>query len=178
MRGWWVTSSINWWSFSTNIRKAYNLPTHEHQDAIYAYLFYRVLQRAENIFLIYNSETDVLGQGEMSRYLQQLIYESSLQPDRFVLHNPIKTLPVAPIVIQKDEGILQILAKLNEGNTYFKGISPSALNTYIECKLKFYFRYVVKIKEADEVEEDVDARVMGNFLHKLMEFFYQHPQSL
>lgn len=160
-----------------NIRKAYNLPTHEHQDAIYAYLFYRVLQRAENIFLIYNSETDVLGQGEMSRYLQQLIYESSLQPDRFVLHNPIKTLPVAPIVIQKDEGILQILAKLNEGNTYFKGISPSALNTYIECKLKFYFRYVVKIKEADEVEEDIDARVMGNFLHKLMEFFYQGVQD-
>lgn len=156
-----------------NIRKAYGLPTIEHQDAIYAYLFYRVLQRAENIFLIYNSETDVLGQGEMSRYLQQLIYESPLKPDRVVLHNPIRPLPVSPIIIQKDEAILKTLAKLNEGNTYSKGISPSALNAYIECRLQFYFKYVVGIKEADEVEEDIDARAMGNFLHGVMELFYK-----
>lgn len=156
-----------------NVRRAYSLPTPEHQDAIYAYLFYRVLQRAENIFLIYNSETDVLGQGEMSRYLQQLIYESSLNPTRLVLHNTIRPQPVRPIVIRKDAGIMETLARLNEGNTYFKGISPSALNTYIECKLKFYFKHVARIKEPDEVEEDIDARVMGNFLHDVMELFYK-----
>ncbi|HEU5289118.1 MAG TPA: PD-(D/E)XK nuclease family protein [Cyclobacteriaceae bacterium] len=156
-----------------NIRRAYQLPTVEHQDAIYAYLFYRVLQRAENVFLFYNSETDVLGQGEMSRYLQQLLYESGLKVERKVLHNPIQPLTVKPITITKNPDILDKLSLLNEGNVYFKGISPSALNSYIECRLKFYFRYIAKIKEPNEVEEDIDARVMGNFLHEVMEAFYK-----
>jgi hypothetical protein len=156
-----------------NIRRAYQLPTVEHQDSIYAYLFYRVLQRAENVFLFYNSETDVLGQGEMSRYLQQILYESGLKTERNVLHNSIQPYPVKPIAISKDRAILESLNKLNEGNVYFKGISPSALNSYIECRLKFYFQYVAKIKEPNEVEEDIDARVMGNFLHNVMELFYK-----
>lgn len=156
-----------------NIRRAYKLPTIEHQDAIYAYLFYRVLQRAENIFLFYNSETDDLGQGEMSRYLQQLLYESGCNPERKVLHNPIQPLPVKPITIEKNAAIVESLSLLNEGNVYFKGISPSALNSYIECRLKFYFRYIARIKEPNEVEEDIDARVMGNFLHDVMELFYK-----
>ena len=87
-----------------NIRKAYGLPTAEHQDSMYAYLFYRVMQRAENIFLFYNSETDVLGQGEMSRYLQQLMYESGRPIQRKVLHNPIQPEPIRPITIDKDPG--------------------------------------------------------------------------
>lgn len=156
-----------------NIRRAYQLPTVEHQDAIYAYLFYRVLQRAENVCLFYNSETDVLGQGEMSRYLQQLIYESGLNIERKILHNPIQPLPINPITIEKNKEILESLSLLNEGNVYFKGISPSALNSYIECRLKFYFRYIARIKEPNEVEEDIDARVMGNFLHDVMELFYK-----
>lgn len=156
-----------------NIRRAYGLPTVEHQDAIYAYLFYRVLQRAENVFLFYNTETDVLGQGEMSRYLQQLLYESDLKAERKVLHNSIQPLGIKPITISKNKDILEKLSLLNEGNVYFKGISPSALNSYIECRLKFYFRYIAKIKEPNEVEEDIDARIMGNFLHDVMELFYK-----
>jgi len=156
-----------------NIRKAYAMPTIEHQDAMYAYLFYRVLQRAENIFLFYNSETDVLGQGEMSRYLQQLIYESGLKLERFALHNSIQPATINPIIIQKDEKILASLAQMNAGNRYFRGISPSALNTYLECRLKFYFNYIARIKEAREVEEDLDARVLGDFFHKVMERFYK-----
>jgi hypothetical protein len=140
---------------------------------MYAYLFYRVLQRAENVFLFYNSETDVLGQGEMSRYLQQLIYESGLTLERFALHNAIQPKTINPITIQKDEKILNLLANLNVGNRYFRGISPSALNTYLECRLKFYFNYIARIKEAREVEEDLDARVLGDFFHKVMERFYK-----
>lgn len=155
-----------------NIRRAYGLPTVEHQDAMYAYLFYRVLQRAENVFLFYNSETDVLGQGEMSRFLQQLVYESGLEIERKVLHNPIQPRNINPIVIEKKQGVLDALFRLNEGNAYFKGLSPSALNTYIECRLKFYLRYIARIREADEVEEDLDARILGNFLHRVMELFY------
>lgn len=155
------------------IRKAYGLPTVEHQDAIYSYLFYRVLQRAENISIFYNSETDVLGQGEMSRYLQQLLFESGLPVEKKVLHNPIQPQGIKPIVIGKTEQVMENLMKLNEGNTYFRGMSPSALNSYIECRLKFYFRHVAKIREADEVEEELDARVLGNFLHDVMERFYK-----
>ena len=155
-----------------NIRKAYGLPTVEHQDSIYAYLFYRVLQRAEKIFLFYNSETDVLGQGEMSRYLQQLIYESGIPMTRTVLHNAIRPAPVNPITIPRSPAIREALLRMNEGNTFSQGISPSALNTYIECRLRFYLRYVAKIREADEVEEDLDARILGNFLHEVMERFY------
>ncbi|HEY0653208.1 MAG TPA: PD-(D/E)XK nuclease family protein [Chryseosolibacter sp.] len=156
-----------------SIRKAYKLPTVEHQDAIYSYLFYRVLQRAENISLFYNSETDVLGQGEMSRYLQQILFESGITVEKKVLHNAIQPQGINPIVIQKDKHTIEQLIKLNEGNAYFKGMSPSALNTYIECRLKFYMRHVAKIREADEVEEELDARVLGNFLHDVMENFYK-----
>ncbi|HYG02863.1 MAG TPA: PD-(D/E)XK nuclease family protein [Chryseosolibacter sp.] len=160
-----------------NIRKAYSLPTAEHQDAMYAYLFYRVLQRAENIHLFYNSETDVLGQGEMSRYLQQLIFESGVDIERKILHHQIAPLGIKPITVAKNQNVLEDLFKLNEGNPRFKGISPSALNTYIECSLKFYLRHVAKIREANEVEEELDARVLGNFLHEVMENFYREIRS-
>jgi len=156
------------------LRKAYGLPTVEHQDAMYSYLFYRVLQRAQNISLFYNSETDVLGQGEMSRYLQQLIFESGLPVERAVMHQPVQPLAIEPIVITKDQAILDRLAQLGEEGSYkHKGISPSALNAYIECRLRFYFRYVARVKEPREVEEDLDARVLGDFLHKVMERFYK-----
>jgi CRISPR/Cas system-associated exonuclease Cas4 (RecB family) len=160
-----------------SIRKAYGLPTVEHQDAMYAYLFYRILQRAENIFLFYNTETDVLGQGESSRYLKQLLYESGVTPERKVLHDPIQPGLIDPIVIQKDERVIESLIKLSEGNGRFNGISPSALNTYIECRLRFYLRHVAKIREPDTVEEDLDARVLGNFLHEVMELFYKNIQT-
>ncbi len=155
------------------IRKAYKLPTIEHQDAMYSYLFYRVLQRAENINIFYNSETDVLGQGEMSRYLQQLIFESGIPIEKKVLHNTLAPQGISAISVSKNTLVMESLYKLNEGNKYFRGISPSALNTYIECRLKFYFRHVAKIREPDEVEEELDARVLGNFLHDVMERFYK-----
>lgn len=156
-----------------NIRNAYGLPTLAHQDAMYAYLFYRTLQRAENIFLFYNSETDVLGQGEMSRYLQQLLFESGLNIQKHVLHNPIQPHGITPLQIDKNDELLATLVRLNEGNARFRGISPSALNTYLECRLQFYFRHVARIREAKEVEEELDARVLGIFLHQVMEDFYK-----
>lgn len=160
-----------------NIRKAYGLPTAEHQDAMYAYLFYRVLQRAENVYLFYNTEPDILGQGEMSRFLQQLLVESGWDVKPEILHTPIKPQPITPIVIEKDERVLDALSRLNEGSTRFKGISPSALNSYIDCSLQFYFKQVAKLREANEVEDYVDARLFGNLLHDVMEKFYRRIQE-
>jgi len=155
-----------------SIRKTYGLPTPEHQGAIYAYLFYRAIQRSENVFLFYNSEPDVLGQGEMSRYLQQLVYESKLNIQEQVLHNPVQPRPVTPIVVRKDENVAKALARLNEGTIRSRGLSPSALNTYLECRLKFYFQYLARIREPLKVEEEIDPRILGNFLHSVMERFY------
>jgi PD-(D/E)XK nuclease superfamily len=160
-----------------SIRKAYGLPTAEHRDSMYAYLFYRILQRSENIFLFYNTETDVLGQGESSRYLKQLMYEGRLPLEKKVLHDPIQPSLVTPVVVPKDENVIEALNLLSQGNQKFKGISPSALNTYIECRLRFYLRHVAKVREPDEVEEDLDARVLGNFLHLVMEKFYRSLQQ-
>ena len=145
-----------------------------HQDAMYAYLFYRSLQRAENISLFYNTETDVLGQGEMSRYLQQLMYESGLKINRHVLHNPVRPTALQPIVIHKNEEVMKVIQNLNVGKAGFRGISPSAINIYLECKLKFYFKQIAGIKEPKEIEEDADARILGNFLHLVMERFYKN----
>lgn len=154
-----------------SIRKAYGLPTTEHQDAIYAYLFYRVLQRAENVFLVYNSETDVLGQGEMSRYLQQLLFESGHEPERMVLHTPVRPRNVDPIEVVKDETVFNQLARYCLGQS--KELTPTALNDYIECRLKFYFRHIARIREADEIDEELDNRLLGSILHRVMESFYK-----
>ncbi len=156
-----------------SIRKAYRLPTPEHHDAIYAYLFYRVMQRAEHVSLFYNSETDVLGQGEMSRYLQQLLFESGIPVEKKLLYNPISPQQIQPITVSKGPSVKESLLRLNDGYRKFRGISPSALNTYLECRLKFYFRHIARIKEAAEVEEELDARVLGNFVHQVMELFYK-----
>ncbi len=160
-----------------NIRKAYSLPTAEHQDAMYAYLFYRVLQRAEHVHLFYNTEPDILGQGEMSRFLQQLLVESGWNVKPEILHTPIAPQPIVPIRIEKDERVLEALVRLNEGSSRFKGISPSALNSYIDCSLQFYFKQVAKLREPNEVEDYVDSRLFGNLLHHVMEKFYRRIQD-
>jgi CRISPR/Cas system-associated exonuclease Cas4 (RecB family) len=109
--------------------------------------------------------------------LKQLIYESGLSLEKKILHDPIQPNLITPIVIKKDKELIDNLVKLSEGNMRFKGISPSALNTYIECRLRFYLRHVAKVKEPDEVEEELDARVLGNFLHGVMEGFYRRVQA-
>jgi RecB family exonuclease len=153
------------------IRKAYMLPTNEHQDAIYAYLFYRVLQRAKNITLIYSTTADTLGMGEMSRYVKQLINESGWKINEFMLTNQLQISTASPIVINKDEVMLELMrTKYTDQNG--RGLSPSALNEYIECSLKFYLKHIAGLTEAAEVEEDLDARVFGNFLHDIMHGFY------
>jgi PD-(D/E)XK nuclease superfamily len=157
-----------------SIRKAYGLPTYEHQDAIYAYLFYRLLQRSERIHLYYNTEPDILGNGEMSRYVQQLVYESGLKVDQFVLHNPIEVNTTKEVMIRKTPEVLSLLDKYKTGGE--RELTPSALNDFIECRLRFYLKHLAGLKEPNEVEEDLDARVFGNLLHHIIHWFYEDLQ--
>jgi CRISPR/Cas system-associated exonuclease Cas4 (RecB family) len=150
-----------------SIRKAYGLPTYAHQDAMYGYLFYRLLQRSEQVSLYYNTEPDVLGSGEMSRYLYQIIYEAQWPYTKKILYSSISLNQPSTIAIEKDSNVME---KLQRYAT--KALTPSTLNTYLECRLKFYFRNLLGVVEADEVEEEADARIFGNLFHDVMQFFY------
>ena len=151
-----------------HLRKAFGLPTYEEHDAMYAYYFYRLLHRADEVVLVYNSATDGLNSGEMSRYLFQLKYDSENEVKEYFLDFDFKAGSNAPIAIQGNPSYQQKLL-----DTYAeRRLSPSALNLYLDCKLKFYFRYIASISEADEVLEDVDPRLFGNLFHYAMELLY------
>lgn len=153
-----------------NLRKGYSLPTYEHQDAIYAYSFYRLLQRAKKVVLFYNTESGLKTGGEMSRFLYQLQYEAPLEVQERVLSNPIKVPAPKPITIAKDTRVLGLLETYCEGGGSM--LTPSAFNTYLDCRLKFYFRYVVRMYESDSMQEEIDAPAFGNLFHNMMEKFY------
>jgi len=152
-----------------HLRKAFGLPAYEEHDAMYAYYFYRLLHRAEEVVLVYNSAADGLNSGEMSRYLFQLKYDSVVQPKEYYFDFNFKASGNKPITIQAAEAHQEKLLR----NFATCKLSPSALNTYLDCKLKFYFKHIAFIKESDDVLEDVDPRLFGNLFHYAMEMLYQ-----
>ena len=170
-----------------NLRRGFGLPTPDFQDAIYAYTFYRLLHQAQNIYLLHNTEDTPTLSGEMSRFLYQLIYESEAQEDgtyrypdaqgafrirRHTLSAPVRTIPPTPITIEKDAAVMERLNVYTQGGT--SGLTPSALNKYLDCRLKFYYQYVAGLRESEGVQDEVDPAVFGNVLHKAMERVYQH----
>ena len=156
-----------------NIRKAFDLPVYEHQDAIYAYLFYRLLQRARSVHVFYNMVAEFNINGELSRLVQQLDFESSHTITRKVLANPIKVNPPLPISIDKNELVMQKLSRfLVDKEKWTPRLTPSALDTYLYCGLRFYFKYVEELYEPDELREELDPMVFGNILHDTMEILY------
>ncbi|XOV91355.1 MAG: PD-(D/E)XK nuclease family protein [Bacteroidota bacterium] len=158
-----------------NIRKAFNLPTFDHQDAIYAYLFYRLIQRAKRVTFFYNTVSEFNVNGELSRLVQQLETESDYQIQKKILSNPIKTTAPDPIVIEKNGLIRRKMERFLDGykEKDASRFTPSALNAYLDCKLRFYFKYVEKLYEPDEVQEEMDPMVFGNILHNSMEMLYK-----
>ncbi|MDR1274544.1 MAG: PD-(D/E)XK nuclease family protein [Odoribacteraceae bacterium] len=150
-----------------NLRAGFGLPTPGHRDAIYAYHFYRLLQRADEVKLLYADAGK--NAGEMSRFLYQLKYESGLPVRERYLQNEISARVNAPISIPKDEGILRYLERYTVPG---QGLSPSALNAYLDCRLKFYFRYVAGIREKEELAEELDQRLLGNVFHETMRALY------
>jgi CRISPR/Cas system-associated exonuclease Cas4 (RecB family) len=152
-----------------SLRKAYGLPTFDHTDSIYAYLFYRLLQRASNVYLYYNSEPDDLGTSEMSRFLRQLNVELKLPIQKRVLSNKIQLKGGGSITFPQNDASKKFLEKFLLGE---KPLSPTTLNDYIECKLRFYLKHIAGYREADEVEEGLDARIFGNLLHKVLFLVY------
>ncbi|WP_373496414.1 PD-(D/E)XK nuclease family protein [Aquiflexum sp.] len=162
-----------------NIRRAFGLPVQEQNDAIYAYTFYRLLQSAEEVHMIYTTASDQGKVGEKSRYIQQMDVEMGLEMKEEVVYVPVDLKKTISIVIEKDDEVLRLLEKyvVNQDGKSRVTISPSALSVYLDCRFKFYLRYLAGIKEKEEVKEEIDASVFGNIAHYSMEFLYQGFQE-
>ncbi len=171
-----------------NIRKAFELPTYEDQHAVSSYHFYRLLQRAKNIYLLYNTETKSITAGEKSRYLLQIEHELVKKyPGKITMQSKIaftdfvKT-ETKPIVIKKTDEVMDLLEKYflkgNSFNEFSTRLSASALISYINCPLQFYFRYIAKIKEQEETEENIEAATFGKILHRAMQLLYGEQTNL
>ena len=150
------------------IRKGFDLPTYEHQDAIWAYYFYRLIQRAENVWLVFDSRPDVSRSGEESRYLKQLEMLYGYDIHRYVMKAEPKT---------EETAIVQELPRTQEDIDYLHGkmLSATALQDYINCPAKFYFGRVRDLKATEEVAEALDSGMIGRIVHSAMQNLYSEP---
>ena len=149
-----------------SIRKAHGLTTIDNKVAIYSYYFHRLLQRAGDISIAYNNSTDNGHTGEMSRFMLQLLVESGQKIDHYSLTAKNQPSPLMPKPIEKDETALSKLEEMSR-------LSPSAINTYIRCKLAFYYQYIAHIKEPDSDPETIDNRMFGNIFHRAAYLIYK-----
>ncbi len=163
-----------------SIRQAYELTTVENKVSIYAYYFYRLLQRAADVTILYNNSTEDGQRGEMSRFMLQMLVESPHTVDRHVLHSGHSAIRWQPEPIQKTERVMAILDNCFSSQRQ-KLLSPSAINKYMRCPLQFYYRYVADIRqpETPEDEQELDNRIFGNIFHDAAEIIYrQLPREI
>ena len=150
-----------------DVKQQYKLPTYQEKDAIFSYHFYRLLQRAKKVYLFYSTETDAYGAGGKSRFLTQFEIDG------------IKTIKktIAPLLVSEEKPDLEIEKTVEIIDSLKKiakrGLSPSALAKYIEDPVSYYKRYILNIKDLDEVEETVAANTMGTVIHDVLEVFYK-----
>ncbi|MCK5776129.1 MAG: PD-(D/E)XK nuclease family protein, partial [Bacteroidales bacterium] len=157
-----------------DIRYEFDLPGIQERTAVFAYHFYRLIQRAKNIYLIYSSTKKAMSGGEKSRFIKQLEFELSKYNEKISIKHlllnfeALKLKSPQDISIKKDHAVMQKLEYLAT-----KGLSPTSLISYNQCSLKFYFKYIAKIYEPEDVEDIIDERIIGNVIHKILEDFYK-----
>ena len=156
-----------------NLRKAFGMTTIEHKNAVYAYYFYRLIQRAENITLLYNTSSDGLNRGEESRFMLQLLGEGPHEITREYLEAGQSPQNTLEIQIEKTPEILRRLYRAYDtAQPESVILSPSALNTYLDCRLRFYYRYVAGLKTPDEVSAEIDSALFGTIFHLSAQLAY------
>lgn len=156
-----------------NLRKAFGMTTIEHKNAVYAYYFYRLIQRAENITLLYNTSSDGLNRGEESRFMLQLLVEGPHEITREYLEAGQSPQNTLEIQIEKTPEILRRLYRAYDtAQPESVILSPSALNTYLDCRLRFYYRYVAGLKTPDEVSAEIDSALFGTIFHLSAQLAY------
>lgn len=152
-----------------NLRKGFGLLTIEHQDAIFAYHFYHFMQRAENVNLVYCTKQPEGGRGEASRFIHQLRYSDKLNVSEFFISDKPGVFTNKLIIVERTESINIMLEKYLTDN---KQLSPTSISTFISCPLKFYFRYIVGMKQIEELTEGVDGMLFGSIFHKAIEYLF------
>lgn len=155
------------------LREAFGIPSINHQESIYAYHFYRLLQRAENVTFTYNSNSEGLRSGEISRFILQMKYDELLKPYFTDLSFEIKTQNSVSEVLKRSGEHNKLLESLFLDRNNGKVLSPSAINTWLNCRMKFYYRYVNLLKEPDKVTADIDPAMLGIILHQIMRNLYK-----
>ncbi len=157
-----------------NLRKAFGMTTIEHKIAVYAYYFYRLLQRAERITLIYNTSSDGLNRGEWSRFMLQFLIEWPHPITRQFLEAGQSPQGTSSITVEKTPDVMRQMQSLFDVRANPKAkFSPSALNYYLDCPLKFYYRYVAGLSDPDEVSAEIDSATFGSIFHYAAEHIYK-----
>ena len=157
-----------------NLRKAFGMTTIEHKIAVYAYYFYRLLQRAKRITLMYNTSSDGLNRGEWSRFMLQFLIEWPHPITRQFLEAGQSPQGTSPITVEKTPDVMRRMQSLFDVRANPKAkFSPSALNYYLDCPLKFYYRYVAGLSAPDEVSAEIDSATFGSIFHYAAEHIYK-----
>lgn len=153
-----------------DVKRELGLPTFKEKDAIYTYHFYHLLQRAKNIYLLYNTESDGLDAGEKSRFITQLEVEkqSKHRLTHEIYNAVLPETAYTPMVIPKSEKVMLRLKEIAE-----KGFSPSALTSYIRNPIQFYFQKILRISEVEEVEENIALNTLGTIIHETLRVLYE-----
>lgn len=157
-----------------NLKVAFGLPTYHEKDAVYAYNFYRLLQRAEEVYILYSTDTDGMGKGEPSRFLLQVRDELAPRyPEQITLREEVleatNETPQSRHLHCADKRP-EILHRLREMADY--GFSPSSLNKYRNCPLRFYYENVLQLQEIEEVSEDLEQSNLGTCIHAALQQIY------
>lgn len=148
-----------------SVRKANGLTTIDNKISIFAYYFLSMVQRANDITMTYNNATEDGQSGEMSRFMLQLLVESPHDIQRKSLTTGQNPEPPDYNQVAKDEHVMQILNREHL-------ITPTYLNTFIRCSKRFYYRYILGLKEPDEIDDEIDNRIFGNIFHRASQLFY------
>jgi hypothetical protein len=150
-----------------DVRKHYDLPTHHEDEMIMTYLFYRAIQHSKKTTILYNTDSDTFGGGEKSRFITKLLLEYP-QIKHIIADAVIPIEPIKPLSVEKT---VEIIEKMKE--IFQKGISPSALTTYLYNPIEFYKQRILKINNLEEIEETIAENTMGTVVHGALEDIYK-----
>jgi CRISPR/Cas system-associated exonuclease Cas4 (RecB family) len=157
------------------LRSHLGLNTVDRQDSIYAYHFYRLLQRAEKITLVYNTDKTQTGNTEMSRFLLQMLVDRRLNIRRCTLQSTVKPMETQPVIVSKTDEVIRSIKEKYDFNTNpeAKPLTPSNLNTFIDCPLRFYLQKIKGYETPDELSDELDSSIFGTIFHRSAEFLYR-----
>ncbi|MEG2180915.1 MAG: PD-(D/E)XK nuclease family protein [Bacteroidales bacterium] len=158
-----------------NLRKGFGLSTTEHQDAIYAYHFYRMISRAKKVFLLYDTRSAGMQTGEVSRFVHQLKYHYRYPLQEKTITYDISVAAPVELKVDKNQLVMSKLHRFLSGGN--KDLSASAINTYLNCPLQFYFRFIEGLGEEDQVSESLESNTFGNIFHGVMEAIYKRCEG-